>query len=57
MHYRLNIYLDKFGCKCELAWLIRDHPDLLPYIRNGQCDGFFDFEDLNPDSYDNCPPS
>jgi len=54
-------YVDILGnpikCNCDLAWLIRDNPDLLSYIRNGKCGDFFNFEDLNQSAFANCPPS
>ncbi|KZS13266.1 Uncharacterized protein APZ42_021755 [Daphnia magna] len=45
---------NRFACGCGLAWLIRDHQDLIPSVKNGVCDGFFRFEDINPNSFINC---
>lgn len=54
-------YVDILGnpvkCNCDLAWLIRDNYSLLPYVRNGKCGDFFDFEDLNESAFNECPPS
>ncbi len=47
-------WVDPFDCGCGLAWLIRANANLLPLVKNGVCGGFFRFEDLNPDSYENC---
>ncbi len=50
--------LDPFDCSeesiCHLAWLIRDEPNLLSVVINGQCSNGTFFENLQISGFDNC---
>ena len=51
---------DPFDCKtdpCHLAWLLRDNRELLDNIDGAACSNGTLFEDLNPDSFKQCPSS
>jgi len=40
---------------CDLAWLVRDNPTLLPYVQNGKCANGTALKDLTVGSFDTCP--
>ena len=49
--------LDPINCTddpCHLAWLIRDNPNLLEYVKYGECSNGTRFEHLNPFGFEDC---
>lgn len=46
--------VDPIACDCNIAWLIRDNPQLLPSILGGTCSNSTPFEDLTSDEYLDC---
>ena len=56
----LKLNSDPFTCGCDIAWLIRDNRHLLPAVHFGVCAydspfPYVDFEDLDPNSFSECP--
>lgn len=52
-----QLQLDPIDCTddpCHLAWLIRDNPNLLRYVKYGECSNGTLFENLNPFGFENC---
>ena len=51
------IYPDPIDCStyvCDLAWLIRDNPEMLGHVQGGTCSNGTAFTDLNPMAYSDC---
>ena len=42
-------------CDCDLAWLIRDKRELLTRVYGGLCSNGVAFEDLDPQTFADCP--
>ncbi len=47
------LILDPITCDCQMAWLIRDSKELLPFV-SGTCSNATEFQDLNPTWYEQC---
>jgi len=54
-------FTDPFDCQsdpCHLAWLIRDHSELLlSLVRGATCSNGTRFEELDPSAFNGCPVS
>lgn len=57
MNY-LPTLTDPIDCDgCGLAWLIRDNRDLLSPVNKTECANMTLFEELDPNGYNDCPPT